>query len=62
VHETPTPAFRLDAPGSVFWMLLASPFLLAVGTFATVAMLPFVNTVAAKGDAVCGGRETRRVT
>ncbi|HEX7352744.1 hypothetical protein [Brachybacterium sp.] len=52
VHESPTPAFRLDAPGSVVWMLLASPFLLAVGTFVTVAMLPFVNTVTAKGDAV----------
>lgn len=51
-NETPTPASRLRAPSSAFWMLLACPFLLGFGTFVTVAMQPFVNTVSARGDAV----------
>lgn len=51
-NETPLPASRLRTPISAFWMLLATPFLVGFGTFITVAMQPFVNTVSAKGDAV----------
>ena len=43
---------RLVTPTGVIWMLFSAPFLLAMGAFITVAMLPFVNVVSAEGNAV----------
>jgi len=46
------PAARLQTSSGVLWMLFLAPFLLAIGAFITVAMLPFVTDLPAKGDAV----------
>jgi len=43
---------RLSIPGAVIWLFIIGPFLMAFGSFVTIAMRPYTADYTSKTDAI----------